>query len=108
MTRSNPCIFDDKSVTDDAEKRRIDNETGTGKINEVRLWWNGIHNGLKIRRRKLEGSNPSSRTNKNLAYAPVLLTIRQLRNKSSSCPLTRNWGSRYYYNIPLFPSRPAP
>ena len=62
MTRSNPCIFDDKSVTDDAEKRRIDNETGTGKINEVRLWWNGIHNGLKIRRRKLEGSNPSSRT----------------------------------------------
>ena len=28
----------------------------------MRLWWNGIHNGLKIRRRKLEGSNPSSRT----------------------------------------------
>ena len=28
----------------------------------VRLWWNGIHNGLKIRRRKLGGSNPPSRT----------------------------------------------
>ena len=23
------------------------------------MWWNGIHSGLKIRRRKLEGSNPS-------------------------------------------------
>ena len=29
----------------------------------MRLWWNGIHNGLKIRRGNLEGSNPSNRTN---------------------------------------------
>ena len=28
----------------------------------MRLWWNGIHNGLKIRRRKLAGSNPANRT----------------------------------------------
>ena len=79
MTRSNPCIFDDKSVTDDAEKRRIDNETGTGKINEVRLWWNGIHNGLKIRRRKLEGSNPSSRTKKKASFGMLFSMKSPLR-----------------------------
>ena len=28
----------------------------------LRLWWNGIHNGLKIRRRKLASSNLASRT----------------------------------------------
>ncbi len=38
-----------------------------GQIHErttVRLWWNGIHNGLKIRRRKLASSNLASRTTK--------------------------------------------
>ena len=29
----------------------------------MRMWWNGIHSGLKIRRRKLGGSNPPIRTN---------------------------------------------
>ncbi len=29
----------------------------------MRLWWNGIHNRLKICRRKLAGSNPANRTN---------------------------------------------
>ena len=28
----------------------------------MRLWWNGIHCGLKIRRRKLASSNLASRT----------------------------------------------
>ena len=28
----------------------------------MRLWWNGIHNGLKIRRGNLAGSNPANRT----------------------------------------------
>ena len=28
-------------------------------ITSAQMWWNGIHSGLKIRRRKLEGSNPS-------------------------------------------------
>ena len=28
----------------------------------MRLWWNGIHNRLKICRRKLAGSNPANRT----------------------------------------------
>lgn len=28
----------------------------------MRMWWNGIHSGLKIRRRKLASSNLASRT----------------------------------------------
>ena len=32
-------------------------------IKSTQMWWNGIHSGLKIRRRKLEGSNPSICTN---------------------------------------------
>lgn len=28
------------------------------------MWWNGIHNGLKIRRGNLAGSNPATRTKK--------------------------------------------
>ena len=33
--------------------------TACGIISAMQMWWNGIHSGLKIRRRKLEGSNPS-------------------------------------------------
>ena len=41
----------------------------------MRPWWNGIHSGLKIRRRKLEGSNPSGRTIKQLDSFQLFLFI---------------------------------
>ena len=37
------------------------------------MWWNGIHSGLKIRRRKLGGSNPPIRT-----MASVLIAFEKL------------------------------
>ena len=45
----------------------------------VRLWWNGIHNGLKIRRRKLGGSNPPSRTtSERVRLVPIFYFIKNL------------------------------
>lgn len=41
----------------------------------MRLWWNGIHNRLKICRRKLAGSNPANRTMKNALKQGVFLVF---------------------------------
>ncbi len=42
----------------------------------MRLWWNGIHNRLKICRGNLAGSNPANRTTKMTAHEAVFFVAK--------------------------------
>ncbi len=67
----NPLAFRFLTVCCDTNST-IDKARTHGKIVTLRLWWNGIHNGLKIRRRKLASSNLASRTNAKEAPSGLL------------------------------------